>query len=181
MKKIALVCALCAFSGFAGAFAQTRGSVDISFSYARQQGPGSNQFAVWVEDAEGRYIKTLYATRFTARGGWERRPESIRQWVKKSALSSLSASEVDAFTSATPREGAQRFRWDGTDSRGKAVPAGNYVIYIEGSLRGESRVVYSALLRLGEASGDVEVKAQYHGSAGSERGMLTDVKVKAST
>jgi len=51
-------------NGDAPARSRGRGwDVEVSFTFARQSGAASNQFAVWVEDAQGRYVRTLYATR----------------------------------------------------------------------------------------------------------------------
>ena len=40
-------------------------SVSLSFNYLRQDGPGSNQYAVWVENEKGEVVKTLFVTSFT--------------------------------------------------------------------------------------------------------------------
>jgi hypothetical protein len=108
---------------------------ELSFSYTRLSGSASNQFAVWVEDSQGRYIKTLYATKYTAIGGWKRRETSIPVWVKKSGLSNLTNAQIDAITGATPRTGALTYAWDGTDSSGAFVSPGNYILFLEGTLR----------------------------------------------
>jgi len=79
--------------------------VEISFAYQKQTGMGSNQFAIWIEDSSGRYIKTLYATRFTAKGGWQKRPQSLPGWVKASQPLNAPSSEIDAITGATPSAG----------------------------------------------------------------------------
>ncbi|WP_221621529.1 DUF2271 domain-containing protein [Paenibacillus rhizophilus] len=70
-----------------GAASRTLG---ISFPFVRQDGIASNQFAVWVEDSRGRYVTTLYATRFIATGGYKLRPEAIPTWVKHSGLAKAS-------------------------------------------------------------------------------------------
>jgi hypothetical protein len=158
----------------AGAFAQT---VEVSFTYTRQGGFGSNQFALWIEDVQGRCVKTLYATRFTASGGYARRPQSIPDWVRQSGLAGMDKAQVDAFTGATPRTGALRYRWDGTDQAGAALPPGEYRVFLEASLRNENRVLYSAPVRLGASSGPVEIQPRYFGDARRERAMISGVKV----
>ncbi|MDR2037847.1 MAG: DUF2271 domain-containing protein [Bacteroidales bacterium] len=50
------------------------GVLEITVSYVRQSGHGSNQYAVWIEDSVGKLVKTLYVTQFTAKGGYVRRP-----------------------------------------------------------------------------------------------------------
>ncbi|MDR2797762.1 MAG: DUF2271 domain-containing protein, partial [Treponema sp.] len=135
-------------------------------------------FAVWVEDAQDRVVKTIYATRFTAQGGWERRPQSLPQWVKQSGLARMNQAQIDAFTAATPRAGLLQYQWDGTDQKGAPVPPGTYQIYVEASLRGENRVVYQAPVEIGSASREIQAKARYFGTSEAERTMIGPVTVQ---
>jgi hypothetical protein len=156
----------------------SQAAAELSFSYTRLSGSASNQFAVWVEDSQGRFIKTLYATKYTANGGWKRRETSIPVWVKKSGLSNLTNTQIDAITGATPRTGALTYTWDGTDSSGAAVPAGNYILFLEGTLRWENQVLYRAPIRLGNDAAAAEVTVEYTGDAGADRSMIADVKAR---
>ncbi|MDR0598631.1 MAG: DUF2271 domain-containing protein [Treponema sp.] len=176
MKKRILLSIL-ALAGL-GLYAQTAVKVEVSFTYTRLSGSGSNQFAVWIEDAQGRYVKTLYATRFTALGGWKKRDLSIPQWVKQSGLAAMSQSQIDAITSPTPQTGGVRYVWDGTDSAGRAVPAGEYKVFVEASLRNENRVIYTAPVQVGGKPAQVTAQAHYFGLSTAERGMIGPVTVK---
>jgi len=111
------------------------GSVVISFNYKRQSGSASNQFALWIEDMSGQLIKTLYATRFTANGGYKNRPDSIPLWVEKSGLASMTGSEVDAVSGATPNAGDLSYTWDLTGADGNTVLPGQYRFFVEDTLR----------------------------------------------
>jgi hypothetical protein len=174
MKKSLVIFVFLLLAAGAAAFAQT---VEVSFTYTRQGGFGSNQFALWIEDAQGRCVKTLYATRFTASGGYARRPQSIPDWVRQSGLARMSRDQVDAFTGATPRTGVLRYRWDGTDQGGTALPPGAYRVFLEASLRNENRVLYSAPVQLGASSGPVEIQPRYFGNDRRERAMISGVNV----
>ncbi|MDR1931379.1 MAG: DUF2271 domain-containing protein [Spirochaetales bacterium] len=178
MKKLLSGAVILCVLGLAGAAAQAKTSVEVSFAFTRQSGSGSNQFAVWIEDSGGRYIKTLFATRFTARGGWQKRQQSIPLWVRQSGLSGMGQKEIDAFTGATPSAGNQVFIWDGTDAKGNEVPAGDYRVYVEATLRGEDRVVYSAAVRLNTAPGEAGVSTQYFGTETAERAMIAEPRVR---
>jgi hypothetical protein len=158
--------------------AQSSAAVELTFFFTRQNGSASNQYAVWIEDAQGNHVKTLYATRYTANGGWQRRASSIPIWVKQSGLSSMDKAQIDSLTGATPRTGALTYRWDGTDSRNRALPSGNYVIYLEGTLRWENQVLYYAPFRLGQGQAIPIVTVEYTGTPGAEQGMISDVAVK---
>jgi hypothetical protein len=131
------------------------GKLIISFDFQRQSGHASNQFAVWIEDADGGYVKTLYATRFTAKGGYKNRPDSIPLWVGRSDLAAMSDKQVDAITGATPQTGAQEYSWDLTDESGKLVSAGMYKFFVEGSLRWKNRVLYSGEISLDNVASTV--------------------------
>ena len=72
------------------------------------------QFAIWLEDSEGNYIKTLYVTERASHKSWimspkEGRPESLPVWYHASnfAPSKKAAPDLklDAVTSATPKGG----------------------------------------------------------------------------
>jgi hypothetical protein len=161
---------------------QPAAKAEVTFTYARQSGSASNQFAVWIEDAKGVHVKTIYATKFTAAGGWERRPLSIPKWVKASGLAKMSKVQIDAITGATPRAGALSYRWDGLNQAGAAVPPGEYTIKLEATLRNEAAVVYSAVIRIGDGNAggnpvEAEVKIAYEGPNIAERGMISNVKV----
>jgi hypothetical protein len=166
----------------AGAFAQSaatrNAAAELSFSFTRQRGFSTNQFAVWVEDVQGRYVKTLYATRYTANGGYKRRETSIPLWVKQSGLSGLTQAQVDSFSSATPRNGALNYIWDGTDSRNAPIPPGDYVIWLEGTLRGANQVYYSAPIKIGGGAATAIVKTEYVGNAAAESAMINNVTVR---
>ena len=151
---------------------------EISFTLNRQRGFSSNQFAVWIEDSRGSLVKTLYATKFTATGGWAKRPQSIPIWVVKSDISDLSKNDIDAFTGATPRSGLLSYRWDGLDKNGTRAAAGEYRVFLEATLRAENRVLFSAPFTLGNTNlTEPAIRSQYFGSSTKERGMVENVKV----
>jgi len=176
MKRL-LLFALLAVLVLTGAAAQ-QAAAEITFSYTKLSGSASNQFAVWIENTKGQYIKTLYATRYTANGGWSRRPSSIPMWVKQSGLSNMTSAQVDAVSGATPRTGTLTYTWDGTDSRGAVVPAGDYIIILEGTLRWENQVYYRAPIRYGQGPAAATVSVEYKGDPGADRTMISEVKVR---
>ena len=153
-------------------------ATELKFDFTRQSGLATNQFAVWIEDENGQYVKTIYATRFTANGGWRRRPDSIPDWVSRSDLSRMSKDQTDAVSGATPKTGTQKFIWDGTDSKGITVPAGDYTLYLEGTLRWENQVIYRIPIRFGRGDTLAEVYVEYSGDFITERSMINNVMVQ---
>jgi hypothetical protein len=179
---------LCVFATNASpAFSEEKGDktasaiapkVEISFVYQKQTGMGSNQFAVWIEDSSGKYIKTLYATRFTANGGWQKRPQSLPGWVKASQPLNMPPSEIDAITGATPSAGNLTYIWDCKDNKGNMVPAGEYKYIVEATLRMDNRVLYSGTVKIGGQAQQSQAKSEFFGTSELERGMVTNVAAK---
>lgn len=113
MKKFIALFALCA------AMAASLYARDVTVSIGAGEGWKGPQLAVWLEDEQGRYIKTLYVTQKAGGLSWflapkDGRPESLPVWYhaskhdsKKSAAqnSSPDKKEIDAVTSATPKGG----------------------------------------------------------------------------
>jgi len=180
MKKLFVILTLFMVMAIIGVVAQQAAApaAELSFQFNRLGGSASNQFAVWIEDSRGSYVKTLYATRYTANGGWRRRETSIPVWVSRSGLANLSSAQIDALSGATPRAGILTYTWDGTDSRGTAVSPGEYVIFLEGTLRWANQVLYRAPIRLGQGTATPQVSVEYTGDAGADRAMISNVTVR---
>ena len=181
MRKLLFFAVFCLLFSWTHLAAQSSAAAaEISFSFNRMSGFSSNQFAVWIEDGKGNVVKTLYATKFAASGGWAKRASAIPFWVTKSGLPDMSKKDIDAFTGATPKAGELSYRWDGTDNNGVRMASGDYRVFLEATLREESRVLYSASFTLGTGTGspaEADVKSAYFGSRTYERKMIENVKV----
>ncbi len=148
------------------------GLLTVTFDFQRQSGYASNQFAVWIENADGALIKTLYATRFTAEGGYKDRPDAIPVWVERSGLQDLS--KVDTITSATPSSGTLSYIWDLTDTSGARVPDGTYRFCVEGTLRWKNSVLYIGEIEVGAKQASADAAAEYHYEASAVQAALAD-------
>ena len=81
--------------------AQNNKTVQINFDYPKRGGFSSNQIAIWVEDNNGNYIKTIYITDFTGRrAGWKKRNQSLSNWQKKADAIKINQAEIDAVSKA---------------------------------------------------------------------------------
>jgi len=187
MKKLffMLILAVLVLSCAAAQQQQRPAAAEISFTFTRQTGSASNQYAIWIENAQGQHVKTLYATRWTANGGYRTRPASIPIWVRIFNLANMGRDQIDAVSGATPRTGTVTYTWDGnysaasgTGSNGAPVPNGDYVLVLEGTLRWENQVLYRAPFRLGQGASTPQVSVQYTGNSTEERGMISDVVVR---
>ena len=148
------------------------GRMTISFDYVAQDGYASNQFAVWVENSDGAVVKTLYATRFAAKGGYEKRPDAIPVWVERSKVAQMT--DVDAITSATPKSGALQFNWDLTNDAGERVPDGTYRYFVEGTIRWKNHVLYTGEITLNGEAASSQATAEYAYVASDDSPALTD-------
>ena len=70
------------------------------------------QFALWIQDSDGTFCQTIFATKKASKKKWifapkSGRPESLPVWYHscKNFRASESESEMDAVTSATPKGG----------------------------------------------------------------------------
>lgn len=142
--------------------------VTVSFMWSKIQSYGSNQIAVWVEDTQGNYICTLFATRFTVKGGYLKRPLSLSEWTSKSDLKNATKPEVDALTGATPSSGRQTLIWNCTDKSGKIVPIGTYVVRMEANIHDADKMFFRGEIKVG-------------GTAGQTKGEITFTDPKLST
>ena len=134
--------------------------VEITFDFTRMSTHASNQFAVWVEDANGALVKTLFVPNFTAaRRGYQAREDAVPTWVRVAKPDAMSDAEIDAISGATPGSGKLTFSWDLTDANGDRVPDGIYTIKVEGTLYWSSTVLCTAELDTANAvAGELTVK-----------------------
>ena len=154
----------------------TSGKVTVSFPFIRQAGNASNQFAVWVEDKDGKYVKTLFVTDFTVQGGYKTRREALMTWVERAKLAGTPVNDIDAVSGATPKTGNLIYTWDLLDYRGKPVSEGNYKFFVEGTLFWESNVLFSGAIDLGDTrEQNVTAEAQYSAQTEKNKDMIKTV------
>lgn len=124
-------------------------TLTVTYTWSRIQSHGSNQVAVWIEDLKGSHIATLFATRFTAKGGYAKRPVSLGEWTAKFDLKNATKDEVDAVSGATPQAGTQTLTWNGNDRSGKPVPAGIYVVRMEANIHDADKMFFRGEIEIG--------------------------------
>lgn len=155
---------------------QKAGKLLLKFNFNRASTPASNQYAIWIEDSKGNLVKTLYASDFTVHGGYRHRPDSLKFWVGKSNLASMSDSQVDAVSGATPSAGQQAYIWDCKDDQGNIVPNGEYHFYLEGTLYWSSNVLFSGSFNVGgESVNTIQIAEQYTENTETNRNMISSV------
>ena len=162
-------------------------TLEVSFNYQKQAGPGSNQYAVWIENEKGEVVKTLFVTSYTTKGrvrgneqpmrGYVKRPNCVPTWVKTVKADDLSDLQLDAVTGATPQvNGMQTFTWDFTDQQGKKVKNGKYCVKVEATLYQASSIVYTGTFSSKDKAGSVTLTSELSEPDESHKSMITDVK-----
>jgi hypothetical protein len=162
-------------------------TLEVSFNYQRQAGPGSNQYAVWIENEKGEFIKTLFVTSYTTKGrarggeqpkrGYIVRPACVPTWVKTSKAEEKTDVQLDAVTGATPQNGGtQIFTWDFTDENGKSVPSGTYKVKIEATLFFDSDIIYTGTFTTKDKSGEIALTSELTKADEQHKDMVTNVK-----
>jgi len=162
------------------AIAATQGIMSITFDIERIGGIANNQYAVWLEDSSGHYIKTLSVTRFAANGGFNKRPDTLPLWVKVSDWANNVQTDVDAVSTATPGTGIVTLQWDGKDSQGQVVPAGEYIYKIEGNISGPKRILWTGRIIIGQGPNSSIASAEYipDKETATQKGLfITNIKV----
>ena len=189
MKKVISLLFVCAVSTLFASCASKPGTFELSFNYTKQAGPGSNQYAVWIENASGQVVKTLFVTEFTSKGrsrdgskparGYTYRTSCMPTWVKHVGAESLTDEQMDAFTGATPAQsGVQTFTWDFTDQVGKPVAKGTYRFYVEATYNANSVVTYTGTVTSGQKPSDLNLEKSYIEETEDRKDMISDVTAK---
>ncbi len=176
---LAVPCISCAASPLPsaqGTTAPAGGSVTISFPFTSQDGVATNQFAVWIENESGEYVKTLFVTKFTADIGYLERKDALPNWVEQSGIERGGPRDIDAVTGATPSSGERSYTWNLTDQNGNPVPQGIYRYFVEGTLRWESRVLYTGSIEVKQKAASSKAKPQYFGHGSKECDMIGSVQ-----
>jgi len=162
-------------------------TLEVSFDYQRQAGPGSNQYAVWIENEKGEVVKTLFVTSYTTKGrarggqqprrGYIVRPACVPTWVKNVKADEQTDQQLDAFTGATPKaSGTQTFTWDFTDQQGKTVPKGTYKVVVEATLFNDSDIIYSGTFSTKDKAGAITLTSALTKPDEQHKDMVTNVK-----
>ncbi len=162
-------------------------TLEVRFDYQKQGGPGSNQYAVWIENEKGKVVRTLFVTSYTTKGrarngeqpkrGYIVRPACVPTWVKTVKADKLTDQQLDAFTGATPKAGGkQTFTWDFKDQQGKTVPQGTYKVVVEATLYMKSNIVYTGTFKTNDNTGAITLTSKISKPDESHKDMLTNVE-----
>ena len=150
-----------------------KNTISINFDFTRKFGLASNQFAVWVENERGVLVKNLFVTDFTAKKGWEKRPESLPSWRK-----AIKDSGIDGISSATPKSGKVQLEWDIKNNDGKPVEKGIYKIVIEANIKWENTVLFTCEVKVEDTITIGEITEKISGKGYDKQTLITNIEIK---
>ena len=157
--RASLICLTVLFSGLFAAddtAMESRGTVDVVVNVG---GAGPRPYVVvWVEDKEGRAVRTLRV--------WGNRPKYYRHLR---AWKAAGGAAVDGVSGATRPNGAYRTTWDGLGADGQPLPPGKYVLRAECVREKGGRSGVS--LRVPEGEGPLTLRGEGNGD-------ITSIEVK---
>jgi hypothetical protein len=126
MKKAVLTVVLILFA-LSWISAQTDGTLTVSAMTSTAGGnyAPKNIVAIWIEDAQGNWVKTLLAYAQT-------RKTHLNTWEASTTAAGTPFNTVDAITGATRSSHSTRTcTWNGTDVNGTLVSDGTYKVRLE--------------------------------------------------
>jgi len=126
MKKIVLIAVSVIFA-MSWAHAQTSGTLTVTATTSATGGnyAPKNIVAIWIEDNQGNFVKTLLAYA-------QNRRTHLNTWEASTTAAGSPFNAVDAITGATKTSHATRTcTWNGTDVNGMLVADGNYRLRME--------------------------------------------------
>lgn len=125
MKKILLTLLL--FSSIFVLHAQTSGVLTVTATTSNAGGgyAPKNIIAIWVEDSQGNFVKTLLAYA-------QNRMTHLNTWQASTSAAGTEFNTTDAITGATKNSHATReCTWNATDYNGNIMPDGEYFVWME--------------------------------------------------
>ncbi|NOR87640.1 MAG: DUF2271 domain-containing protein [Bacteroidales bacterium] len=126
MKKTAVVLVFTLTLSL-GISAQTSGELFVSASTSETGGEFAprNIVAIWIENDQGDFVKTLLAYA-------QNRKTHLNTWQASTGAAGVEYNVSDAITGPTRSSHATReCIWDGTDYNGAQMPDGDYYIWME--------------------------------------------------
>lgn len=126
MKKTATLLLLSLFASI-GLFAQTYGELTVSTTTSNAGGNYNpkNVVAIWVENDNGEFVKTLLAYA-------QNRKTHLNTWQASTVAAGSEYNTTDAITGATKTSHATRTcTWNGLDYNGDLMPDGTYAVWME--------------------------------------------------
>lgn len=168
-----LLCAAVLFS--ACAKKQSLGTLQVTFTFNQATGDvePSFQTAVWLEDADSHYVKTLFLSEYLSYGGYND-STICPAWNSLADWGHAPMKAYDAVTRATPPLGVKFLHFN-LDSL--ALPPGAYLCCVQTHIIEDYNILFKNRIDIGRTGNETTFPAIYAPNAypGAEN-ILADVK-----
>lgn len=122
----------------------------VSWTFASSGGRSRNPYmAVWIEDADGNFVKTLALYHKANGDNWL---DTLSSWY-------ASSGGTDTTTSGTVPAGSFTTVWDGTTAAGDRAVQGSYYVCIESVVEHGSESLVRQQVTFGAAAGQTTLTA----------------------
>ncbi len=131
---------------------------ELTFYFKRQEDWQENQFAIWMEDYHGAYIKTLYVSKEVM--DWNAEKKLLPKWSKTVETAGEKREDLEKIAKPVPPSGQFTYLWDGTDRYGSTEygpdeAMRSYIIcYIESYGASSKYALYSGIFSWEDGTSD---------------------------
>jgi hypothetical protein len=132
------------------------GTLEVSFLYMPPSSGIEPTYhtAMWIEDARGKLVKTLYVSQELSAGEY-RMGEACPDWVRQAHWEKAPRADVDAVTAPTPSVGSETKTFD----LGKlGVPPGVYQFKFQVHISEQHNVLHRGALTVGPEAQTVKLE-----------------------
>jgi len=132
------------------------GTLEVSFLYMPPSSGVEPTYhtAMWIEDAKGNLVKTLYVSQELSSGEY-RMGEACPDWTRQAHWEKAPKAEVDAVTAPTPSVGSETKIFD---LARLGVPAGAYQFKFQVHITELHNVLHRGTLTVGPESRTVKLE-----------------------
>ena len=134
------------------------GTLEISFLFNKAEGVvPSYQIAIWLETAEGQYVKTLFVSEYLAGPGISLEVV-CPDWVKQANWEKVEESEFDAATRPTPPIGANVLKFN---CKERKIAPGTYRFCVQAHISENYNILYRGNIALGQEASEGTAEVFY--------------------
>ena len=128
-----------------------KGSLEISFTFDKPQDiEPSYCAAIWLEDMNGQYVRSLFVTEYLSYGGYND-STICPEWSTGADWDNVTDDEFDTVTQATPPVGSHTLTFACEDHH---LMTGQYKYFVQTHVIEELNVLYSGVIELGKENSD---------------------------
>jgi hypothetical protein len=117
----------------------------------------SFQTAIWLEDLEGNYLKSVLVSEYLSYGGYND-TTICTNWIKKAGWDSVSLETFDAVTVATPPVGENSLE---IDCRTANLAVGRYRFCVQTHIIEEYNIMCSGVIDIGDMESERRGEPEY--------------------